>query len=250
VHTVYIRTDDFQLAYHLIRRLQDEPHIRVRLLNTSEPPPPDHAVWLASPNEVQGEENGLAATIHTLDEVVSTMKHRLRSFKTAHQLVIGIDPGPRPGLAWYTDHVFDGTLQCESIPEAIGHILMLQSNILVDSMVIHVGNGSPTYRDRIINECLAYHLPVYEVDEKRTSSRHRGGHIASAMAIAKLRGQLIMNTRLVKPTDGEIRNVQKMSRRLSVGNVTIPAHLARLVILGTITIEDALCQSGYSSSDE
>ncbi|MDP6856210.1 MAG: hypothetical protein QGH13_01600, partial [Candidatus Thalassarchaeaceae archaeon] len=44
----------------------------------------------------------------------------------------------------------------------------------------------------------------------------------------------------VRPTNGEIRDIQRRSRKESGGRATIPSNLARAVAVGQLTINDAI----------
>ena len=68
-----------------------------------------------------------------------------------------------------------GVLQLEQPNQVINHILGIASRLPHKRMVVRIGDGSPSIRDRLLNECLKEHFLCEEVNESKTSqgfSRH------------------------------------------------------------------------------
>jgi hypothetical protein len=61
-------------------------------------------------------------------------------------------------------------------------------------------------------------------------------------------GTSIHEQRTLKPTPGELRNLQRISRLRSKGKLTISMDVARLVSHGELTMDEALQSSGYEDS--
>ncbi len=134
-------------------------------------------------------------------------------------------------------------------PRTTGHGTFLKhSNI--DSMVnvitsidneiglknIKIGLGSPPIRNLIVNSLRNYKNIIQYIDEKRSGS---GSHIEAAIRIAS---RLPETNQPVdySPKDGEIAWIQKQSRRLSKGLITIDKETANRILLGEISIEEAV----------
>jgi hypothetical protein len=45
---------------------------------------------------------------------------------------------------------------------------------------------------------------------------------------------------VLRPTDGDLREIQRQSRIFSSGEITIPTELARMVVCGEISMEEAI----------
>ena len=121
------------------------------------------------------------------------------------------------------------------------HIQAIASGIQHDRITVRIGDGSTTLRNRISNCCLARDLAVEFVDERRTSrgiSRHH--HHAAATRIALIDGVRINHRQQVSPADGELRELQRRSRRMSDGRITISRNLAKSVAVGRLTMDEAL----------
>ena len=239
---IAVRTEDFRLAYRLLAELK-RCGVSCLQLNPSEKLPAEVGVWFATPSEVQADPDGMgvAATIDSIDIAVEQALRRMAGSEAVSMLSIGIDPGPRPGIGWIGDGVVLGRGQLESVDETVIRVQRIIDAIEHNDVVIRVGDGSPTIANRIINLCLARSLPVEQVDEKRTShgvSRHQ--HSSAAIRIARLTGNIQKNRRPVRPTKGEVREIQRMSRRESGGRTTIPSNLARAVAVGRLSMVEAI----------
>lgn len=237
-----IRTQDFRLAYRLIQRL------RARGIDFE---PVDHDyqitdpsdVWLATEEEVAAcdDGRGVACIIEECDKAIDKALHLLSKTQECRLLAFGIDPGPRPGLAWLSDGRPLGSQQMEDVDDTIDRICELVESVPHTLSVVRIGDGSPTIGARLANVCLARGLRVEMVDERKTSmgvGRHE--HSAAALRIARIPGLTIHSKRKVQPSTGEVREVQRRSRRASEGRFTLPIELAQAVAVGRLTMSEAL----------
>jgi hypothetical protein len=249
---VFVRTSNFRLAYRLLQVLESKG-VSPAFLDVNDPLPDHEGWWFGTPEEVANAPvsggRGVAVTVDTVHESVEAWWRSYRLRPTIQRLLVGIDPGPRPGCAWYGDDVLLGKRSFDGCDAALQHVrAMVDVHGPVD-VLVRVGNGAPVQRDRLINAALRRRWRVEVVDERRTSrggSRHE--HEASATKIAQKSGQPVVELRTLSPTDGEIRDLQQRSRRASQGAITISAALATEVCTGRMTMAEALLASGYSSS--
>ena len=196
-------------------------------------------ILLTSPEEVNDGE--IPATEETLEISVERAIQASRGFESVVQLVFGVDPGPRPGIAWLADGIVVGSAQLEEINGVADHIIGLSSAVKHQRMCVKAGDGAPLIRDRIINQLILRSLETLQVSEYRTSSGSRvKTHLHAATRIALMGGNKVYKIRDLNPTEGDLKEIQRQSRILSSGDLTISTELARLVACGEISIEDAI----------
>ena len=129
----------------------------------------------------------------------------------------------------------------EIIDNLPDYIIALSQILQHDKLIIKIGDGSPTIRNRIVNCCLSRNLSVELVDERRTSfglPRHH--HHSAAVRIANMEGVNVEAKLSLEPTEGELRELQRRSRTVSEGRLTISSNLAKAVAVGRLTMEEAL----------
>lgn len=232
---IAVRTADFRLSFHLMRELKRR---KCKFVMLSSEDTWD-GVLLTSPEEVKGGE--IPAMEENLEIAVERAIQASRGLDTAVQLVFGIDPGPRPGLAWLADGVVVGSAQLEEIESVTDHVIALSSAVRHKKMSVKVGDGAPLIRDRIINQLVLSGIETLQVSEFRTSSGSRSkAHMHAATRIALMSGTKIYQIRKLNPTDGDLREIQRQSRIHSEGYLTISTELARMVACGEITMIEAI----------
>jgi len=239
---IAVRTNDFRLAYRLLLELKKR-EIRCIQILPSDPVPSNVAAWMGTPSEVlmSGDPLGISVTLDEVQHSVEQAIHRLRYSRPIRRLIFGVDPGPRPGIAWLGDGLTLGKAQLEGVDDTVDSIVRISRAIEHESLIIRVGNGSKTIANRIINTCVVRGLSVQIVNESRTSiGVPRHAHSSAALRIAHLPGDSVNQKRKVRPTNGEIRDIQRRSRSHSLGRTTIPSTLARAVAMGRLTLEDAI----------
>ena len=196
-------------------------------------------ILLTSPEEVQDGE--FPVTEDTLEISVERAIQASKGLDNAVELVFGVDPGPRPGVAWLADGVVVGSAQLESIEGVGEHIIGLSSAVKHQRMIVKVGDGAPLIRDRIINQLILKGIETIQVSEYKTSFGSRvKTHLRAATRIALMSGEKVYKIRELNPTEGDLKEIQRQSRIISSGNLTISTELAKLVACGEITIEDAI----------
>lgn len=232
---IAVRTEDFRLSFHLMRELKRRKCNFVMLSSEDS----WDGVLLTSPEEVIDGE--IPAVEENIEIAVERAIQASRGLDNAVQLVFGIDPGPRPGLAWLADGVVVGSAQLESIDTVADHIVALSTAVEHLRMIAKVGDGAPLIRDRIINQLLQRDIETYQVSEHRTSSGSRSkAHIHAATRIALIKGERAYQIRKLEPTDGDLREVKRQSRIHSSGDITISTELARMVACGELTMDEAI----------
>lgn len=240
---VVIRCADFKLAFRLMETLRKKG-LPFTQLEIGQSLPNKDTIWFGSEEEVgnaMGEGRGIACNINCCELAVTQAMILRNGLSIIENISIGIDPGPRPGLAWLADGVLMGVAQLEGIDFVVEHINSIITAAEFKNITLRIGDGAPLLRDRIINKCLEHQWNIEEVDEAKTSrGLLRHNHSTSAIRIALLRGKHVWQQRVIKPTDGQIRYIQNQSRTDSSGAKTISKELAAKVGTGDLTMPQAL----------
>jgi len=150
------------------------------------------------------------------------------------ELIIGIDPGGINGLSAISSErilFVDSYKNVEDMAEIIKSM-----NLEIGIKAIKIGSGSPPERAIIVDSLKEFSSRIRLVNEENSGS---GSHTEAATRIALRKGILEPNENYV-PKDGEIIWIQQESRRLSKGLVTINKELAFEILIGRISIEDAI----------
>ena len=241
VPEVAVRTDDFRLAYRLLGRLRDSG-IEHMQLDPEKPVPSRVDFWIASHAEVvrTNDVRGIGCDVEEIDSVISSIMNRIAVGEKVQRICFGIDPGPRPGLSWIADGRPAGSMQMESVDATVDYVVAILNDFMPPESVVRIGNGSPTISSRIANVCLARGLAVQFVDETSTSIGSRYEHVSAAHRICSKEGIPVTERLQVIPTEGEVREIQRRSRSISEGRLTIPSKLARAVAVGRQTLSEAV----------
>ncbi len=248
-----IRTDNFRLSYKLIEKLRAKS-LDFEIIDVKDSVPHDDIVWFSAPSEIINFPSigtPIPVELDTIDSAILSAIYQLKGSLASVSLIIGVDPGPYPGIAWLVDGAFCGIIQLTTIRELMPNLVKLRQIGNFDKIIIRVGDGAPLIRDRIINDCIANNWVVEQVDEKKTSSGLiRNNHSTSALRIAAQPGVKIWQQRDIKPTQGEIKYIQTESRKQSKGEITISRTAAILVAKGEISMDEALANPQAHSSEE
>ena len=243
VQRILVRTDDFQLAYRIMQLLRTRK-INVEQYSIDQPLPEKDSIWVGSIDEVANNSSDgrpIAADLESLDIAVEAAILALKGTSQTHRFILGVDTGPRPGLAWFTDGVLIDTKQTESVEECIETIESLIQHHEFEHLLLRMGKGSPSHRNRLANAMLARGYAVELVNEQKTSRGvKRNQHGVSAIRIATLSGERVWEPFELQTTEGEIREIQRRSRIKSQGRITISTELARQVALGELTLLEAI----------
>lgn len=245
VQKILVRTDDFQLAYRIMHMLRSR-NIDVEQVSPKQPLPSKDSIWIGTVNEIaskSSEGRAIAADLSSIEMAIEAAIFALKGSARTHRFTLGVDTGPRPGLAWFTDGVLIDTKQTESVKQCIETIDLLIENHEFQHLLIRMGKGSPSHRNRLVNAMLERGHVVELVDERKTSrGLNRNQHGVSAIRIATLSGERISEVVEMEPTDGELREIQRKSRIKSQGRITISSELAKKVALGELTLAEAIDQ--------
>ena len=161
------------------------------------------------------------------------LKIRCAIFECSN-LVIGIDPGGVTGLSVIGANrilFMDTYKDVKNMSTVIDSI-----NLEIGIQTVKIGTGSPPERTRILKALKKYSSIVQLVDEQNSGS---GSHTKAATRIALRKGELNIGQNY-HPKKGEIAWIQQESRRISKGLVTIDKELAYEILIGEVSMNQAI----------
>ena len=149
-------------------------------------------------------------------------------------LIIGIDPGGVIGLS----AIGAGRILFMNTYEKPSYLATIIKSIGLEIGIdtIKIGSGSPPERTRILDSLKEFSSIIQLVNEQNSGS---GSHTDAATRIALRKGEKHTKQNY-KPKDGEIAWIQKESRRLSNGLVTIDKELAYEILIGQLSMKNAI----------
>jgi len=236
-----ILTEDFRMYHDLISALK-EMDIPFHSLSFSEDIPPSIGVIITSRAELPKVEFDRVVTADIGIQFAIHMARKLLSGKEAcGEIVIGIDPGRRPGVAVIGDGTVLHTAMARDPEDVLNIVEIAILMYPAERVRVRIGHGSVTERNRIINVLAPLRLDTEIVDEKSTTNKlSRTADVDAAIEIAFSPGYIADRKYAVIPTDGELRDIQRRSRLQSGQNVTISRGLAEGVAKGRLTMDEAL----------
>jgi hypothetical protein len=240
-----IQTDDFAAYHDLVQALR-EREIPFLSLSPGEEVPPRVGVLVTTAREAEVTAHAHVVVLTNIAETIEAAHRVLSGQHEFRRCVVGIDPGERPGVAVLADGRILRLVHCAS-PEAVRETVeSVLATVPAARFVVRIGDGAPTFRDRILQSFVGLATTVELVDETRsTPVNYRGNaqrDTAAATSIALTRGVPLSPEQIgpVRPTDGELRDIQRKSRMASDGQLTISRALARYVALGHLTLAEAV----------
>jgi hypothetical protein len=243
-HTpIALMTEDFAAYHDLSRRLQAED-LAFESISPGSPIPDEVEVVITTAEE-RGRVRHERVVVHSTPQAtVEEVTRLLRGLEDVDRLVIGVDPGERPGLAVLADGHVLSTRSTAHPDRVVDEVKALADRYEDAEVVVRVGHGARTLRDRIVNGVLEAGFDVELVDE--TSSSPPRQRVAgerdkvAARVIAMTAGELVETQKSIDVPPGEIREIQRRSRKQSDGAVTISKTLADKVAQGTLSLAEAV----------
>ena len=234
-----ILTEDFRLYHDVVAALKSRGLDFVSLSFGRRIPETVGAV-LTSAAEAPRVRAGHVVAVVDLDAAIVQAVQLLKGKSEWQELLIGVDPGHEPGVAVLGDGDVLDTYLAPS-PEAVRDQVRAALRIFPAKQVrVRVGHGDPTNRNRILNALAEDGLRVEIVDEAGTTHRTPQPDLDAAVDIARTPGVRVRPPFEVRPTPGEVKEIQRRSRVQSGGQVTISAALADAVARGNVTLEGAI----------
>jgi len=237
---VGVLISDAKLLYELIEALKAEG-IPFELMNPKTASKDIDVVLTTEKDRAGGARaKTIDCTLDSIHRCVKTAKAVLRIRGRIRSLVIGIDPGSSPGVAVLADQsVIDSAVVAS--PESVSTLVQDFTEVYPsDEVLVRIGNGDRTIRNRIFNSIWDLQLPIEIVDESNTTTASDQKDIDAAIEIALTPGYRPVKKQPVDPSDGEIADIQRKSRIGSNGELTISRSLAESVAKGELSMEGAI----------
>ena len=236
---VGILTEDPRRYYEMLTALRNEG-LRHISLDFSEPLPANVSVVITTEEERARIPFDSVITDEDPDSAILKIKSILAGEGETDHLTVGIDPGDRPGIAVLANGVVLARTLAPT-PEAVGEVVQdALSRYAPSQVTIRLGNGDRTNRNRIFNALWDLGYVGEMVDERNTTRRSKTPDEDAAVSIALTPGYRPKRRQQVEPAPGEIRNIQRLSREHSNGELTISKKLAARIALGEISMEEAV----------
>jgi len=217
-------------------------------LDLRDPIPPEVELVITTPEERADVQFPQLVAASSASDAVREALDRYSGMKTAYNaLLVGIDPGKRTGISVIGERraVYEKSLS--SPEDVVAALQEVADRFKPKEVRIKVGAAGGAYRNRIIAKLQEnFQYPIEVVDEDSTTgpkidSRRLGVQkdVLAARKIASKQGRTIKRAVEVRSTPGEVKNVQRESRRRS-GQVTISTKLASAVVRGEMTLDEAI----------
>ncbi len=175
---IKVATDDGNAYYHIVSRLK-RTHLRFTSLSPGEAVNPTRDLVLTSKREAASFGGG-AVAIEDLSEDSMIMEGQLLSKlleESRRNVLVGIDPGTRIGLAVFYGGRELGALTENSVEKSVDLVVALAKEVPCSSFSVKVGDGEPKssqHLARSLRERLPSSASIEVVDESGTSAGKRG----------------------------------------------------------------------------
>ena len=230
-------TSNFALYHDVVHELKkrDLPFISLAF---NDEIPPDVDVIITSEEESKKIDFDKVVTWKKGRRIENLVDKALMLSKSKEmEIIFGIDPGDNIGIAIFGNKKLIRSLLATSPEQASNFIKEYIEDIGADEVIIKIGNGARLIRNRIINYLINEKVKMEIVDESMIPRMDDDEMAASTIAMAD--GKEVKNEFSIEPKEGEIREMQRLSR-IKSKNITISKELARKVLKGEICLDDAI----------
>ena len=175
---IKVATDDANAYYDIVSRLK-RTHLRFTSVSSGQAMNPPKDLVVTSKMEISSF-GGDAVAIEDLSEDPLIMEGQLLSRlleESRRNLLIGIDPGSKIGLAIFYGGRELGTLTANSVEKSVESLVGLVKQVPHSSLSVKIGAGEPKASFRLaslMRERLPPSASVEMVNESGTSAGKRG----------------------------------------------------------------------------
>jgi hypothetical protein len=234
-----LMTEDSRTYFEMLEALRKHD-LKFVSLDFSEPIPASVGVVITTEAERERVDFEKVVTYPDPEAAIARARRMLSGEKTMKEIVIGIDPGIKPGFAVLSDGIVMSRSLAQS-PESVAEMVDdVVKEYPTTKVIVRLGNGDRTNRNRIFNSLWDSGQMVEIVDERNTTKRSQTPDEDAAVEIAMTPGYRPSKRQETEPCEGEIRNIQRISRLESGGAITVSRELAKKVATGEMSLKDAI----------
>lgn len=239
--TVVVATTDFALYHDVVNELRDRG-IEFTTLEPGDDLPASTAVLLTGAGDPVDAPDDVDVVVADAEAPRAAVEEAIvRQRGEGDRRIVGVDPGPRPGIAVLSGDRVVATFQ---VPIDEADTVVRREVEDAPDPVVRIGDGARMEGARLV-EALS-DLPIELVDETGTTPHLGAGARGMADALAAvniaLREGEPVNSVSVDPTPGELQVIKDRSRERSPENQAIDATLARRVATGELSLDAAIEQ--------
>ena len=128
--------------------------------------------------------------VHDIDIGVRQARLALAGLSTEETVIVGVDPGPKPGISVICAGQIIETQRTQSPEDAADRIIEILEDYAFSKSVLKMGHGSPEHRDKMLAVLSNYFNQVEIIDESKTSTKSHTPHVDAAIAIARHRRKI------------------------------------------------------------
>ncbi|MFW6040415.1 MAG: hypothetical protein ACOC85_01100 [Thermoplasmatota archaeon] len=237
---IAVATDNFKFYYDIVKELKqrDIPFISI---SPTDPIPENVDIILTTKEEAEGINfEKIVPISEDIRKGVRKALSMSSDKESYQQMIVGIDPGSRPGVAL----VGDGKILEKEYAKNPEDVKRIVENYITgykfDDLIVRIGHGDKTNRNRTINSLKSLALMIEIVNEEDTTHQGDFPDLEAAREIALTKGEFRHGPYIVEATEGEKREMQRRSRIRSEGEITISKDLAKKVVEGKIDLKEAI----------
>lgn len=252
-----VLTSDFALYHDLVHALRERGIPFESLAFDERPDPSVGAVLTSWRDAVNGRlPEGLPvvvvpidrAGVQDIDAALVLAQRALEGVEGYTEVIVGIDPGHRPGVALLADGRLLQATQVFRVADVAPLVANLFQQYPQERAVVRIGHQAPRERDAIVRdlwplrEDLGVRIEIVNETGSTppTGTTDRPSDVAAAIAIARIAGTPVVKPPRIRVRPGQVREVQRSSRIASGGRVTLSREAAETVARGERSLAEAL----------
>jgi len=246
---IVVATEDFEVYHDVVAELRD----RGVTFTTREPGEglPDRTrVVIRAAGEDAPVPAGVEAVVAAAGDARRAVEEAVAVLRGGEgRTIVGVDPGPRPGIAVLADGTVLAAFQ---VPLAEAAAVIREETEGAPDPLVRIGDGARLRSAQLVNDLDDRTVEL--VDETGTTpylgTGARGmGDVLAAVNIARRAGE-VTDSREIEPTPGELQRIKDRSREASENDRTIDEGLARRVAAGELTVGEALAAHRNRDGDD
>jgi hypothetical protein len=253
-----VLTSDFSLYHDLVSALRGAG-VAFTSLAFGERPDPSVGVVLTSWRDSVGRQlpEDLPVVVVPVDgtgqedvrAAIVQAQRVLEGVQGYTEVVVGVDPGERPGVALLADGRLLQATQVYRVGDVAPLVRSLLRQYPYERGVVRVGHQAPRERDAIVaglwplkEEGVRIEIVNETGTTPATGSVGLPPDVAAAVTIARTAGQAPARLPRTTVREGQVREIQRSSRIASGGRVTLSREAATRVLRSEQSMAEALEQ--------